>query len=145
LNNKKEKRIEIQEKFSDAAKQIREQVFVKEQGFREEFDDIDKVATHLVMYAEDSQPIATCRIFQEKNENEYLLGRLAVCKEYRGKNIGSYLVREAEKYVRKKGGKTISLHAQCRVEKFYQKMGYVSFGEIDYDESCPHIWMNKIL
>lgn len=37
----------------------------------------------------------------------------------------------------------MSLHAQCRVKSFYEKLGYTEFGEIDDDEGCPHIWMNK--
>ena len=53
------------------------------------------------------------------------------------------MIKTAEKIVKEKGGNSISLHAQCRVSEFYKKMGYSSFGNIDYDEDCPHIWMKK--
>ena len=36
--------------------------------------------------------------------NAYVLGRLAVIKEYRGKNLGSVIVKEAEQYIKKIGG-----------------------------------------
>ena len=37
----------------------------------------------------------------------------------------------------------ISLHAQLQAKPFYEKLGFVAYGEIDYDEDCPHTWMKK--
>ena len=130
--------------ISDCAKEIRQNVFVNEQGFHNEFDDIDKIATHFVMFNDAKIPIATCRVFWDTAMNMYVLGRLAVIKEYRGKNIGSVMLKEAEKHIQKIGGKGIALHAQCSVTKFYQKLGFTEFGDTDDDEGCPHIWMKKI-
>ena len=90
------------------AKEVRQKVFVDEQGFHNEFDDIDETAAHIVMFDEDKIPIATCRIFWDTVMNTYILGRLAVIKEYRGKSIGSVIVKEAEKYIQKRGGKMFS-------------------------------------
>lgn len=129
----------------DYAKNIRKTVFQDEQGFLNEFDETDEIATHFVMFNEDGMPIATCRVFRDDDSEAYIFGRLAVYKEYRGHNIGSLLIREAENYVRNVGGKTISLHAQCRASAFYRKSGYAEYGETDDDEGCPHIWMKKIL
>lgn len=114
----------IYEGISDYAKEIRQKVFVNEQGFCDEFDDIDKTAVHMVMFNDAEMPIATCRIFWDKAMNMYILGRLAVIKEYRGKNIGSVMLEQAEKYIQKSGGKCAALHAQCRVKKFYQKIRF---------------------
>lgn len=127
------------------AREVRQNVFVDEQGFHNEFDDIDETAAHIVMYDENNIPVATCRIFWDAAMNAHILGRLAVIREYRGRNIGSIMVREVEKYVRKNGGTCIALHAQCRVTAFYQNLGFTESGEIDDDEGCPHIWMKKIL
>lgn len=126
------------------AKEVRQKVFVEEQGFHNEFDDIDETATHIVMFDEDKMPVATCRIFWDTVMRAYILGRLAVIKEYRGRNIGSVIVREAEKYIQKNDGKCIALHAQCRVTAFYQNLGFTEFGDTD-EEGCPHIWMKKTL
>ena len=127
------------------AKEIRQKVFVDEQGFHDEYDDIDETAAHIVMFDENKIPVGTCRIFWDAEMNTYVLGRLAVIKEYRGKNIGSDIVKEAEKYVEKNGGKCLALHAQYRTSAFYQKLGFAEFGDIDEVEGCPHIWMKKDL
>lgn len=126
------------------AKEIREEVFIKEQGFVHEFDDKDNIAIHLVVFSENNLPVATCRIFKDHYQDLYVLGRLAVIKEYRGKNLGSFLINEAEKYVKKQNGKGIILHAQKRIINFYKKAGFNEFGNVEYDEGCPHIWMKKI-
>ncbi|MBE5960953.1 MAG: GNAT family N-acetyltransferase [Lachnospiraceae bacterium] len=138
-------KIKIYDKLSDSARIIREEVFMKEQGFQNEFDEIDDRAKHIVLYTEEGKPVATCRIFKGEYSGDYILGRLAVRKEYRGKNIGATIVEEAERCVKELGGNTLSLHAQCRVSKFYQNLGFSEYGEADEDEGCPHIWMKKVL
>lgn len=136
------------EKFTPAPQQaidVRIEVFVNEQGFRDEFDDIDEIATHFVAFDEAQRPIGTCRVFASDEDKVYLLGRLAIVKEYRGKGLGSEIVAYAEGYVKEIGGKELRLHAQCRVAEFYEKIGYTAFGEIGEEEGCPHIWMKKTL
>lgn len=137
--------IKIYDELSEAAKTIREEVFMREQGFQNEFDTIDDIAKHIVFFAEGDRPIATCRVFQDEELDFYVLGRLAVIKEFRGQNVGAQMIEEAEKCVRKMGGSELALHAQCRVSKFYQKLGYAEYGEVEDDEGCPHIWMRKQL
>ena len=139
-------KIKIYEKnLPDSAKIIRQVVFEKEQGFVDEFDETDDIATHFVTFDEDEKPIATCRVFRDSTENSYILGRLAVRKEYRHQNIGSLIMQEAEKYVYNIGGKSIALHAQCQAAGFYNKQGFEQFGNIDDEQGCPHMWMKKTL
>lgn len=136
----------VYDSLPDEAVEIRENVFVKEQGFEKEFDEIDEKAIHLVMFDEHLQkPVATCRIYEGSKPGEFILGRLAVVLECRGMNLGSQLIQKAEEIVRKKGGTFISLHAQCRVKKFYEKLGFCAYGIEDEDEGCPHLWMRKRL
>lgn len=135
----------IYEGIPDPAKEIRQKVFVKEQGFRDEFDETDDIAAHIVLFDENDLPVATCRVFPDAEMDSHILGRLAVIKEYRGKNIGSAVLKEAERYVQEKHGKCISLHAQCRAADFYRKSGYTEFGCIEEEQGCPHIWMRKYL
>lgn len=124
---------------------VRTSVFIEEQGFVNEMDDIDRTATHFVMW-DGENPVATCRVFPDgENVGFYLLGRLAVMKPYRGKNLGAEMMRNAEEYVRKKGGRRISLHAQCKAMDFYRKQGYMERGEVEEEEGCPHMWMVKEL
>lgn len=137
--------VRVYDFLCDDAKNIRNSVFISEQGFKNEFDEIDEKARHIVMYNEKGSPIAVCRIFQGENENSFILGRLAVIPSYRGMNIGKQMIAYAEKAVLSLGGKSLALHAQCRAKAFYEKSGYISYGEIEDDEGCPHIWMKKQL
>lgn len=126
---------------------IRTEVFVVEQEFKEEFDDIDNNCTFLVMYDNDL-PVAMCRYFKVEDksyDNTYVIGRIAVIKEYRGKGIGSEIVAEGEKRIRDIGAEYAVLSAQLRAKEFYKKLGYVSEGETYYEEWCEHIKMRKKL
>ncbi len=136
--------IKIYRTLPPQAKEIREEVFVKEQGFVKEFDRIDEIATHLVLFWE-GQPAGVCRIFPAEEPGCWDFGRLAVRKVFRDKHLGSLLVREAEEEARRQGGVKLTLMAQIRVQKFYEKNGYTPFGEPCDDEGCPHIWMEKML
>ncbi len=127
------------------AREIRNEVFILEQGFENEYDSTDEAAAHIVMFNEENISVATCRVFWSDEMNSYVLGRLAVLKEHRGKNIGASVVDEALNYVKKMGGKELMLHSQCRSTGFYHKLGFTQFGDIEYEEDCPHIWMKKSL
>jgi predicted GNAT family N-acyltransferase len=122
---------------------IREAVFMDEQGFVNEFDDIDERAYHAVIYDGD-KPVATGRLFSDE-KGSYFIGRIAVTKEYRGLSLGSCVVKELEKQAGDMGVKLISLSAQCRVQEFYEKLGYVATDDIHDDEGCPHVTMTKAL
>ncbi len=138
-------RISIYDNLPNDAREIRTAVFIHEQGFQKELDEIDNNAVHLVCYSEDDTPIATCRVFWDSDMDAYVLGRLAVIKKYRGKQIGSAMLKEAEQFVREKGGKALLLHSQCRAVDFYKKSGFTEFGNVENDEGCPHIWMKKFI
>ncbi len=126
------------------AKEIRERVFIIEQGFQKEYDQIDQTATHLVLYYH-KEPVATCRIFSGEQEGTYILGRLAVEKPWRKKGIGSRMLEAAEEWVRKTGGSSLMLHSQLNAVEFYEKSHYTASGQVEYEEDCPHIWMKKDL
>lgn len=130
------------------AKEIRSTVFEEEQGFIDEFDGTDEAAVHFVVF-EKERPVATCRVFPHPQDGDdghndiYLLGRFAVLREYRGRHIGAQLLREVEKYVAKTGGRAIRLHAQLQAAGFYEKQGYVRIAEVDEEQGCPHIWLER--
>lgn len=132
--------------LSKDAKLIRQEVFVDEQHFENEFDTIDDLDTtaHLVFY-QNNQPIAVCRYFPDDAPDTYILGRLAVRKKARGQHLGKDILQVIEESIRKDGGKLICLSAQERVKDFYTKSGYRASGDIYYDEYCPHIRMEKHL
>lgn len=128
--------------ISKEARTIREAVFCKEQGFENEFDDIDSRAYHVVLY-KNGKAVATGRTFQEKQE--FLIGRVAVIKEYRKQHLGKEIICCLENKIRELGGTKVRLSAQLQASGFYQKLGYQEIGEVYLDEHCPHITMEKEL
>lgn len=129
--------------LNDDARLIREKVFVEEQGFNDEFDDIDSYAHHLVLYA-NNQAIATGRVFL-KDKDTYTIGRVAVIKQKRNNNLGTKLLLLLEQKAKELDGKKIELSAQIQAKIFYSKLGYQEVGEIFLDEEVEHIKMIKKL
>lgn len=119
---------------------IRTAVFVEEQSFKDEFDELDKNCSHIVLY-DNNNPIATCRYFLKNGI--YHIGRVAILKEYRGKHLGNEIMNIAEQEIKNEGGKKIKVSAQIRVKEFYEKLGYKEVGDIYFDEYCEHITMTK--
>lgn len=130
--------------LNDDAKHIRVQVFMKEQGFVNEFDSIDNIAIHVVMY-EQNIPVATYRLFYDHDDQCYTIGRIAVIKEKRHCGYGSKLLNHACDLVRSKQGTSLHLSAQVSAVPFYQHNGFKSYGDQYLDEHCPHIHMKKAL
>ena len=58
---------------------VREEVFIREQGFIEEFDDTDKIACHLVAFDGD-KPVGTCRFFFNKYRQSWIIGNIFMQK-----------------------------------------------------------------
>jgi predicted GNAT family N-acyltransferase len=129
---------------TSVAKDIRIAVFVAEQGFEDEFDDIDDLAWHIEIWDEDI-PVAVGRMFESDKAGVYTVGRIAVINEYRRRHLGKTVMEALEDHGRKLGGIVIQLSAQCSAAGFYEKMGYAPHGEVYLDQFCPHIKMSKNL
>ena len=122
---------------------LRKTVFVEEQGFVDDEDAIDAMATHLVAYDDRRTPIAACRLFPDGEEGVFALGRFCVVKEMRGRGIGQRLLAAAEREIALQGGRVIVLHSQLHAQPFYEKQGYIPEGEIEYEQGQPHRCMKK--
>lgn len=130
---------------TDDTRYIRETVFVIEQGFSEEFDEIDKKSIHFLVKINNKRA-ATARIFKSDNsDTKWTVGRFAVLKEYRGTGLGSFLMKKVEEKIKEQGGNVAELSAQKQAEKFYLSLGYTPMGDIYYDQHAPHIHMEKEL
>ena len=82
--------MKLYEELHEDAVRIRKEVFMDEQGFCNEFDEIDKIAFHAVLY-EDDRAAATGRMYYDDKEHHcYVIGRLAVDKACRGKQYGAF-------------------------------------------------------
>lgn len=129
--------VKIFKELTTEAKMIRTKVFMEEQGFHNEFDEKDRISIHIVLF-ELSKPVATCRIYYSGERQCYVIGRLAVLMDYRGKDVGSRLLKVAEKEIVDRNGKVAELSAQARESAFYEKNGYFSLKDVYVDEGCPH-------
>lgn len=154
--------------FEDAAV-VRRAVFMDEQGYENEFDQIDEspLCLHPVLYI-DGEPAVCARVFPERLEREadpatptsptckfdevatpdetFILGRVAVLPARRRKGLASKIIAVAEGAARKAGARQIKLHAQEYVIPLYAKAGYEQIAPVDYeDEGQPHAWMAKLL
>lgn len=125
----------------EKAAAIRQAVFVEEQKFHNEFDELDGQCLHCVL--EDSQgPAAVCRAYPKEEAPEcWIIGRVAVVKAYRGQHLGEQLMKAMISELKRRGAKEIELSAQCRAAGFYVKLGFASTGEKHLDEYCPHVTM----
>lgn len=126
------------------ARLVRIAVFMEEQGFKNEFDDIDAKAFHVVLMDGD-KPVATGRTFTEGPNQAYHIGRLAVMPKYRKQHLGAWVVGLLEDHARSVGAVETELSSQVQAKGFYAKLGYSEVGDIYMDEHCPHIRMIKKL
>ena len=132
----------IQQGLPEDAKKIREEVFMREQGFQNEFDALDETAWTLVLY-DGSDAAGCCQLILSKDGSSAVIRRVAVPKAFRGRSYGSLLLQEAEKWLCQHGVQRISLSAQVRVRPFYEQLSFTTVGQEYLDEWCPHIKMTK--
>lgn len=123
---------------------VRIEVFMKEQGFQNEFDEIDATAVHITVYVDGT--LAGCaRCFPKEEEVAWVFGRIAVLPQFRHQGLGGVLLSEMESIVHSKKGRRCILDAQCRACAFYESYGYTICGEEHMDEHVPHVQMEKLL
>lgn len=128
----------------DNASMIRREVFVKEQKVPLELDldEFDDVAYHIVGYDKEL-PVAVGRLLER--EDHYLVGRIAVLKEKRGYSYGKIIMEEIIKKVKELGGGEIQLHAQITAKGFYEKLGFLAYGDIYFEADIKHVSMKLVL
>lgn len=135
--------------FEDA-RLVRTRVFMEEQGFANEFDEVDDDPATLHVTAYDGDALAGCaRTFPDPDHPDepgrWVFGRLAVLPGARKQGFGEALLAETERRAREAGATEMHLHAQCRVTAFYERRGYEAYGPVELDEHVEHIWMRKAL
>ncbi len=127
----------------DDARLIRQEVFMEEQGFKNEFDDTDSCCVHLVLYCGGS-PAAVGRLYKT-GEKVCTLGRIAVRKQFRGMGLGAEVMGLLEEKAVVLDAEIAAVSAQCAARGFYERLGYKASGQEYFDEHCKHIHMEKNL
>lgn len=116
-------------------------VFIVEQNCPyQDIDGTDRDAVHI--WLEDEGKIkAYLRVF-EKDAATAQIGRVITLD--RGKGFGRTVLKEGITACRETLGKSrIYLEAQCYATGFYEKEGFVCFGEEFLEDDIPHIRMIK--
>lgn len=114
---------------------LRETVFIQEQGVPEqrERDGLDPDCWHVLARDEEGEPIGCGRITPA-----HKIGRLAVLPPWRGRGVGTALLRELIGRARTQGGTEVHLDAQVSALAFYQRAGFEAHGEVFDDAGLPH-------
>ena len=121
---------------------IRSKVFIEEQHVPAELeiDAQDADAIHFLVMHDNSHFIATARLLRNGH-----IGRIAVLKEYRNQGVGTQLLSDILAKAKQLELDHVFLHAQIDAEKFYEKHGFLSHGNIFMDAGIPHIKMIRKL
>lgn len=125
--------------IDDSFRNLRIDIFVKEQGVPEEneFDDYDMQVPHLVIFL-DGEAVATGRVIPY-GEDTVKIGRIAVKKDKRGLHLGEKIVLELLRKSKEDGAKTVCVGAQTHAVGFYEKCGFKLLGTPEYlEENIPH-------
>ena len=114
---------------------VREPVFVVEQQvpLELEWDELDPLCRHVIARDDAHRPIGTGRLTPE-----HKIGRMAVLREWRGRGVGEALLLALIEQARELGLPEVSLHAQVDAIGFYEKFGFVPYGERFEEAGIQH-------
>ena len=128
-----------------AAFAIRRAVFVAEQGVDSslEWDAAETEATHLLLVVND-RPVGTARA-RLIDDSTVKAERVAVRRSARGEGWGRRLMNAVEAVGADADASHCVLHAQQRVEGFYDKLGYRTVSEPFEEAGIPHVQMERSL
>lgn len=131
---------------------IRRRVFIEEQGVSEaeEIDDHDAdpatvtSAVHVLVYR-DGVPVATGRLLLPHGDENTHIGRVAVLAEHRQTGAGRAVMNALHEIALERGLYDITLAAQLHAIGFYERLGYLSRGDVFLDAGIEHRWMDVSL
>lgn len=128
--------------LGDEARTVRAEVFIDEQGVppEEEVDAEDSVSQHVLARDAEGRAIGTGRLRADGH-----IGRLAVCRSWRGQAVGSALLSVLMGLARQHGFTQVVLAAQLGAQAFYARHGFAAQGEVFLDAGIEHILMRRSL
>ncbi len=124
---------------------LRSQVFVEEQRCTlPDVDGADPEAMHL-LGKEAGKLVAYLRIFLPNgSQNKIVFGRVVTAPDARQKGYGKALMQALLDYCAAHyPGVTIKCSAQQYLQKFYEGLGFVAYGELYEEAGIIHIAMER--
>lgn len=106
--------------------EMRQEIFVNEQGIPQELDKdgLDSKSIHILASDEDGQPVASGRLTVQDDKG--ILSRIAVVKDFRGLKLGKTIVKKLEEIAKEKKLRQLSLSPHAYLENFYSDLGYTT-------------------
>lgn len=126
---------------------LRTDVFVVEQeSIYSDFDGKDFAAFHLQIMHE-GELVGYLRLLDKGvSYSTYSIGRVVIAPSMRGTGLGEKMVREAVRFIKEHwNGSSITISAQLRLTKFYERMGFKIQSEPYDEDNIPHIQMNLMM
>lgn len=121
-----------------ACRALRRTVFIEEQGVSEadEVDELDDQAIHMLAM-QNGIPVGSARLLTSGDTGK--VGRVCVLKSVRGSGLGAALMQAAVAQFRGMPGITkVKLGAQTHALAFYERLGFVPYGEVFMDAGIAH-------
>lgn len=146
VSNEKTQVLKAGKEYLPMVFQIRQKVFVEEQNVapEEEYDEFEDISHQFLAFWK-GQPAGTARWrFTEKGVK---LERFAVLPAFRGKGIGSALVRHLLESIAEHPdakGKERYLHAQLPAVSLYERNGFRKEGDIFEECDILHYLMKHL-
>lgn len=130
----------------DEALKLRFEVLRKPLNMEFNADDIaaEYDSFHIGCYTHPGVLMAVLTL-KPVNDKIVKMRQVAVDPQTQSKGLGTFLVKESEKFALDQGFETIELHARDTAVEFYKKSGYTSKGEIFKEVGIDHVFMFKNL
>ncbi len=126
----------------ESLRAVRRAVFIVEQSIPEEmeWDADDAVCCHALAEDASGMPVGCGRLLADGH-----IGRLAVLSAWRGRGVGSALLRRLVDLARSLGHSRVILNAQTQAMPFYARHGFAAVGDEFIEAGIPHQAMARKL
>ncbi len=125
--------------------QLRDDVLRKPLGITLDLTKLGNEATDFLIGCFEEETIIGCVILSPLTTTNLKLRQMAVVKDFQGLGIGTAIVEWAEDFALFKGFNQIEMHARKYAIPFYEKLGYIAFGDEFLEVGIPHFLMKKQL
>ncbi|ANS73315.1 hypothetical protein AWM70_00880 [Paenibacillus yonginensis] len=129
----------------EQALELRDRILRKPLGMSIYKDDLKAEEEDLHILARQDSAPAGVLLLRKVDEDTLQMKQVAVDGSRQGQGIGRQLVAFAERTAILKEVRKIILHARLTAVPFYEKLGYVRYGEPYTEIGLPHWSMQKTL
>ena len=122
---------------------IRFKVFVEGQKVDQELevDGKDKDCDHYLLVLSKVTPVGTCRVRYDEHSKKLKIERVCLLEEYQKDGLGTYFMKGVLEDIRNSKVTEVHLYSQTYIKRFYEKLGFIEYGEEFIDANIPHIAM----